>query len=674
MITNVRAQKASSDTLAAAPRAAALDTVKVTGREDNLVGIATSANQGTIGAKDLSMRPLLRPGEIVENIPGVIVTQHSGSGKANQYFLRGFNLDHGTDLALGVDGVPVNMPSHAHGQGYADLNFIIPELIERVDFEKGPYYANVGDFGSAGSFDVHLYDSLPVGFLHAEGGESGAERVVAANNVGIGAGNLVLGGELEHNNGPWDLGDNERKADGVARYARGDARNGVTLTAMGYHNSWRSTDQIPDRALADHEIDRWGTIDSSDAGNTARYALSADWHTVRGSSTSHVLAYVEHYDLDLFSNFTYFLNDPLHGDQIEQHDDRAVAGASAAFTRFASLLGKPSSYTTGVQLRFDDIDNGLYHTELRQRLGVVTRDDIRESSLSPYVENRTDWSDWLRTVVGLRADAFWFDVHSAIGGSSGSARESLLSPKVSITVGPWKKTELYLNGGYGFHSNDARGIVAHADPATPLPRSLGAEIGARTASVHGLESSISFWMLDLASELVWEGDAGESTPSGPTRRYGIEVANFYAPARWLTIDADYAWSHARFRDAEPLGRFVPEALVSTFDGGVAVHDLGGARKPWSSAIRIRYFGPRPLTQDGAVRSKATSLIYADAGYAISARWRLGVSVFNLLDTRASDIDYYYRSRLPGEPAAGEADVHSHPAEPREIKLSLTTRF
>ena len=395
---------------------------------------------------------------------------------------------------------------------------------------------------------------------------------------------------------------------------------------------------------------------------------------MRGNSTSRVLAYAEHYDLDLFSNFTYFLYDPQHGDQIEQRDDRALAGATATHSRFGTLFGRPSEYTVGAQLRFDDIDNGLYHTELRQRLGAVSHDDIRESSLSPYVENRTYWSDWLRTVVGLRADAFLFDVRSAIGGASGNARESLVSPKVSITVGPWKETELYLDGGYGFHSNDARGIIARVDPATPLPRSIGGEIGARTALVHGLQSSISFWMLDLASELVWEGDAGESTPSGPTRRYGVEVANFYAPARWLTIDADYAWSRARFTDVESNGRYVPEALAATFDGGVAVHDLESWKEPWSGAIRLRYFGPRPLTQDDAVRSKATALLYADVGYAISARWRLGATVFNLLDTRASDIDYYYRSRLRGEPLGGVADIHSHPAEPRELELSLSARF
>jgi hypothetical protein len=604
----------------------------------------------------------------------VIVTQHSGSGKANQYFLRGFNLDHGTDLALSVDGVPVNMPSHAHGQGYADLNFVIPELIERVDFRKGPYYADVGDFGSAGAFDIHLYDRLPSGIVRAEGGQFGFARAMAADNVSAWGGNIVLAGQLEHNDGPWDRGDDERKLDGVARYVQGNARMGLVVTAMGYHNEWRSTDQIPERALASHLIDRFGTIDSSDAGNTARYALSGEWHYVGRSSMLRVLAYAEHYDLDLFSDFTYFLHDPIRGDQIEQRDSRGVAGFSATNRWFGTLLARPSEYTFGVQVRYDDIDNELYHTVHRARLNAASVDNILESSLSPYVENRTQWTSWLRTVVGLRGDAFWFNVRGALDTASRNARAQRLSPKLSVIVGPWRKTELYVDGGYGFHSNDARGVVAQTNPATALPRSIGGEIGARTAIVKGLQSSVSFWMLDLKSELVWSGDAGGTEPSGPTRRYGIELANFYSPAKWITIDADYAWSHARFTDHEPEGDFVPEALVGTFDGGVAAHDLTGKLRPWTAGLRLRYFGPRPLTQDGSVRSKATTLLYADVGYAISPRWRVGVSAFNLLDSKASDIDYYYVSRLSTESLSGVADVHTHPAEPREIRATLTAQF
>jgi len=299
---------------------------------------------------------------------------------------------------------------------------------------------------------------------------------------------------------------------------------------------------------------------------------------------------------------------------------------------------------------------------------------IAEASGAPYVETRIDWTPWLRSTLGVREDLYSFDVRNEVGGSSGQVQTALFSPKVSLVLGPWAETELYLDAGEGFHSNDARGVVAKVDPATPLARGRGAEVGVRTGVVPGLQSSVSFWLLDLASELVWDGDAGGNAPSGPTRRYGVELANFYTPRSWLTIDADYAWSHARFTDVEPDGPYVPEALVGTFDGGVAVHDLGGALEPASAGLRVRYFGPRPLTQNGRIRSAATSLVYADIAYRPSGRWSVGLGLFNLLNTRASDIDYWYASRLPGEPASGVEDTHTHPAEPRSVRLSITRRL
>ncbi len=671
-------QRGTQDTTVVSPgkrrRPAQLDTVATRGRLTDLVGTATSANQGVVGVGDLARRPLLRPGDVVENVPGVIVTQHSGSGKANQYFLRGFNLDHGTDLALSVDNVPVNMPTHAHGQGYADLNFLIPELIERVDFKKGPYYADVGDFGSAGAFNVRYYDRLRSGLVRADGGQFGYGRLVAANNAPVGDGNLIYAGELEHNDGPWTIGDNERKVDVVLRYARGDATHGVVVTAMGYHNGWRSTDQVPDRAIAEHLIGRWGRIDSTDAGATGRYALSADWHAIGARAASHVVGYALQYNLNLFSNFSYFLTDPVHGDQIEQHDTRWVFGGEASHTVFGRLFSVQSQSTIGVQLRDYNIDNGLYNTEARVRLGTVTVNRITEPSAAPFVENRTYWTDWLRTIVGVRGDFVWFDVHNISGGNSGAVHASLLSPKLGIIVGPWVKTEFYVNGGYGFHSNDARGVTSRIDAATALPRSMGAEIGARTAVIPGLESSVSVWLLDLKSELVWRGDAGGNAPSGPTRRYGVEIGTYYTPLPWLTIDADYAWSRARYTDHEAAGDFVPEALVATSDGGIAVHDLAGSLHRARGGLRLRYFGPRPLTQDDNIRSTATTLVYADLGYDLNSRWSVALVAFNLLNTRASDIDYYYASRLPGEPLSGVADIHTHPAEPRELRVSIAARL
>ncbi len=670
-----------------ADSAAPLETVVVTGRAADLVGIAASANQGSVNAFDLDLRPLLRPGEIVENIPGVIITQHSGSGKANQYFLRGFNLDHGTDLAIDVDGMPVNMPSHGHGQGYSDLNFAIPELIQRVDYKKGPYYADVGDFGSAGAFSIHYYDVMPSGIARVEGGQFGYGRAVLADNAGLGAGNLVYALELEHNDGPWVTGDDARKVGGMLRYAQGDTQDGWSLTAMAYHNIWNSTDQVADRAIAGQtdpvgappstiQISRWGELDNSDGGKTGRYSLSADWRRQTGSNSRlHATAYTLYYDLDLFSNFTYFLNDPVRGDQFEQQDARTVFGGAIDQVWDHNLFGADMKTTVGLQLRYDEIRNGLFHTQRRQRLSTDVFDRISETNAGLYVQNEAHWAPWLRTILGLRGDLFTFDVANISGaGNSGNVTASMAEPKAGIVLGPWANTEIYLNGGFGYHSNDARGVVDAAAPATPLARTKGAEVGVRTAIIPDLQSSLTLWTLHIQSELTWEGDAGSTAPSGPTDRIGVEFANFYTPTPWLTLDADFAWSHARFTLFDPAGQRVPESLEGTIDGGIALHDLDDWAKNWSGGLRVRYFGPRNLTQDGTVHSKATTLVYANLGYEFAENWTIGLSIFNLLDTKASDIDYFYTSRLPGEPAGGVDDVHTHPAEPREFRVSITRRL
>jgi len=644
------------------------ETVTVLGRRADLTGIATSANEGSVSAADMNLRPLLRPGEIVENIPGVIVSQHSGGGKANQYYLRGFNLDHGTDLAIRVNGVPVNMVSHGHGQGYADLNFAIPELISRVDYRKGPYYAEVGDFGAAGAFDISYYDTLPFGIAKAEIGQFGYARALVADNLAVGTGNLLYGLSFEHNDGPWDLPEDMRKFSGVVRFSEGS----FSLTAEAYHNIWTATDQVPQRAIAAGLISRWGNIDPSDGGKSGRYALNAafDW------GDTQLRAYGLYSHLRLHSNFSYFLDDPVDGDQFEQVDVRFVMGGHASRVWDHGLGGFASITSVGADIRHDSINNALYRTVGgTTRLGTTTQDAIAETSLSGYLRNETHWTPWLRSIIGMRLDQFWFDVTDKTGaGNSGTVSAAAAGPKLGLVFGPWEKTELYLNYGTGFHSNDARGLFSPAGAATPLSRAIGGEIGVRTSFIPGLTSSVSFWLLNIQSELLWVGDAGTTEPSGRTRRTGIELSNFWTPTDWLTIDLDYAWSRARFVDFDPAGQYVPQALATTFDGGIAIHDLGGWANPFFAGLRLRYFGPRTLTQDNSVRSRATTLLYADLGWNLSDRLTVQLNVFNLLDTKASDIDYFYTSRLPSEPAGGVDDIHTHPSQPREFRVSLTARL
>ena len=659
------------------------DRVVVVGRASDILGVATSSSEGVVSAADLATRPILRPGEIMETIPGVIVTQHSGSGKANQYFLRGFNLDHGTDLASDFEGMPINMPTHAHGQGYTDLNFLIPELVSEVDYKKGNYYANVGDFGSAGAFSTHYFDALPSSFLKIEGGEVGYERAVFAMSPQVGPGHLLYAFELEHNDGPWDRGDDYQKFNGVLRYSVGDGLNGANLTALAYHGDWNSTDQVPERAITEKIIDRFGEIDPTDGGNSSRYGVNGDWHRGTENEQTRVIAYATYYDLELFSDFDYFLTDPIHGDQFQQKDQRVQLGLTASEMWKWKLFGFDTENTVGLQERTDFIRLQLNHTEDQVVLDPIRHDHVFETRVGPYLENKTTWLPWLRTVAGFRADVYNYDDSDYTDRVSGGGTSAIVSPKFSLILGPWEKTELYLNGGYGFHSNDIRSVVgppivgndAPRGSVTPLVKTKGAEIGVRSNLVPGLQSSLTLWILDLDSELVFDGDAADNEPSRPSRRWGVEYANFYTPTPWLTLDLDFAYSNARFTDHDPVGPWVPEAIGNVLDAGVAFHDLGtGWTKGLYGSVRLRYFGPRKLIEDDSAESNSTTLVYLQFGYRFNKTWDATFDVFNLFDSQDADIDYYYVSRLRGEPAAGITDIHTHQSEPRELRGGVTAHF
>jgi hypothetical protein len=670
-----------------------LDKVVVQGRETDLVGIAASASEGNVGQEQLQTRPVLRPGEVLETVPGLIVSQHSGEGKANQYYLRGFNLDHGTDFATTMEGVPINLATHAHGQGWTDTGFLIPELVSTISYQKGVYYAQNGDFSSAGAADIKYVDALPSGFMKIDGGSFNYRRGLLASSTAVGSGQLLYAAEAVHNDGPFNRGDNYLKRNGVLRFSEEHGGTGWSATLMGYRATWNSTDQIPARAVASGMIDRFGLIDPSDGGNSQRYSLVAEWHQRTSTGVTRVMAYGYYYDLDLYSNFTYFLSDPVRGDQFEQPDKRFVSGLKASQVFFHRLGSASAESTVGLQVRHDAIHNGLYLTEDRNRYAVVRDDRVSETSISPYFENRAHWSDWLRTTLGARVDSFRFAVSDSNRvENDGQRSAALVSPKGGIVLGPWRGTEIYLNAGLGFHSNDGRGVNTRVDPATgsatndvgepiqpakPLVRTSGAEIGVRTTWVQGLQSTLTLWRLDIDSELIFSGDAGTTEASRPGRRQGVEFANYFTPTSWLTFDADVSLSQSRFRGNDldpvtglPLGRSIPGSVESVVAAGVTLHQLSG----FSGGLRLRYFGPRPLIETNQVRSGETSLLTALFGYDFDRRWSVQVEVFNLLDRKVSAIDYYYTSRLRDEPAAGVDDIHFHPAEPRSVRISLKHNF
>ena len=656
-----------------------VERIDVTGHYDNGVGTSDAASEGSVTAKLIDNRPVLRPAEILEFVPGVVVTQHSGDGKANQYFLRGFNLDHGTDFATWVEGMPVNQPTNAHGQGYTDLNWVIPELVRRIDYRKGPYFASEGDFASAGAAHIVLQESLVTDLAQLTLGGNGYRRAVLALSPELPHARSLLAIEMDENDGPWVNPEGLRKWSGIARYARGSPTSGFSLTAMGYESHWNSTDQIPRRAVDDGTLERFGAVDPTDGGDTARYSLSFEGRSGDAQGLWEASAFAISSRLQLFSNFTYFLDNPAKGDQFEQEEHRTTVGGALG-RRWASRWGALDVIqAAGIQLRRDHLDPiALYSTEARQVYATTRVDRVTESSAGIYYEAGIQVNDWLRTLAGLRYDRYRFEVDSDNPVNSGTASSGIVSPKLSAVVRPWQRAEVFLNWGEGFHSNDARGVTQAVDPSTgdptqrttPLVRSKGGELGFRVEPSPGWQSSLALWQLDLASELVFEGDAGTTEPSRPSRRRGIEWSNHYAAAENWLVDLDLAFNKARFTDGDPVGPYIPGALERAASFGISAVNLG----PWSGNVQLRYFGPRALIEDDSVRSQSTTLVNARVSYRIDESWRATLDAFNLLDRAASDIDYYYASRLPGELAAGVNDIHFHPMEPRTFRITLQAKF
>ncbi len=659
-----------------ASEATELEEMVILGKAEDLLGIAASATQGQASREELVDRPLLRRGELLEAVPGVIITQHSGGGKANQYFLRGFNLDHGTDFGVFVNDMQVNFRTHAHGQGYADINFIIPELIGGMDYRKGPYFADLGDLSSAGEGNYHLVDRLEQGIASFTFGENDYYRAFVGDSFDLAAGTLTLGVEYSHEDGPWQIGDNFRRINGVAKYHQGTGSDFFSITGMYYNGQWNASDQVARRAIENDMIGRLGRLSDDEGGETARGSLQFIRQWKDDNVITRISAYAGYYDLNVFSNFTYFLDNPVRGDQFEQQDQRWFAGLKATRTRDYRMGGHSASTTLGFDTRHDWMDGiGLYKTEARRRYETVRQDDVYEASAALFAEQQVQLADKLSLTAGVRADLFRFDVKSNLPDNTGEAWDGIVSPKLGLVLGPWAETEFYLNGGLGFHSNDARGVTIATDPATgfaadpadALIRTKGAEFGIRSQTVPDLTTTLGLWLLESDSELVYVGDAGTSEAGPGSRRYGLELAAYYRPASWFTMDSELALSHARFKDADGQDH-IPGSIDTMWSGGITI----GAAEGFFGSLRGRFFAPRPLEESGTIESKSSFTLNARAGYR-KRNWEVSLDILNLLDRDNNDIEYYYESQLRGE-SVPVADVHLHPAEPRTARASVTYRW
>jgi len=646
----------------------------------NIVGVASAGSEGAITAAQLEARPIMRPAEVLETVPGLIVSQHSGEGKANQYYLRGFNLDHGSDFATTIAGLPINMPTHAHAHGYSDTNFLIPELVSGVQFRKGPYYAEAGDFSSAGAANINYKNYLDRPLLSLSGGSQGWRRFFGAVSPQIAGGHLLAALDLGHNDGPWLLPDDYKKINGVLRYSRGDTRNGFSITGLGYSANWNATDQVPQRAIDSGLISRFGNIDPTDNGHSFRYSLIGDMQRSGGNDSTRVTAWVQRYGLNLVQNFTYFLDDPVDGDQKEQEDRRVATGGRATYRRLGSLGRWNTQNAIGAEVRHDALGNvALYRTVGGRRTSAIREDQGSQTSWGLFGESEIEWTRYLRTTVGLRGDVFRYNVISDNPENSGTEYTGVVSPKASAVLGPWAGTEIYLNGGFGFHSNNALGATLHVDPvtgehaeqSTPIVHARGAEIGVRTVRIPGVQTTVTLWTLGFDAELLFVGDAGTTEAGRPSRRWGIEWTNYARPHPWVTLDFDLSFSRARFTDEDPAGDRIPGALDRVVSGGVTIEEPEGGA---FGSIRLRHFGPRPLIEDSSVQSKSTTLVNGEVGYQFSRHLRLVAEIFNLFDSEVSDIDYFYTSRLPGEPLGGVDDIHTHAALPRGARVGLQFSF
>ncbi|MGJ0622539.1 MAG: TonB-dependent receptor [Methylocystis sp.] len=670
----------------------------------------TASSEKFFTGAEVNALPFARSSEALEIVPGLIVTQHSGDGKANQYYLRGFNLDHGTDLALYLDGMPLNMRTHGHGQGYADANFLIPELLSYVLARKGPYDAQDGDFSSAGSIYMQYKDKIDKGFYQLTGGSFAYGRALAVAPYQDFAGGSAYGAvEAQYYNGPWERGDNLRRINSVLRWARGTQEDGASVTFMGYANRWYATDQIPTRAVNSGLLSLWGTLDPTDGGDTTRFSLSGRWSLTEGNHYSRVEAYAIRSTLELYNNFTYFLAHPEIGDQFRQFDRRTIVGVNAEHRIAWSSFGLPVVSRIGVQSRYDDIRLGLQESYRRNIYDAIRNDYVGEGSIGIWTDTTVRWTPWLRTVAGARVDLYSAATNSiqtladapkvfnSAGVpvflwtgpfNNGQKDAAIFSPKTSIILGPWYATEMYLNFGEGFHSTDARGTVQNFSSAEIggiegfdldsfsvaariplLVKSRGAEIGWRTKFIEGLDSSLSLFWLNLDSENQYVGDAGTTEFGRPSRRYGIEFANHYRPTPWISFDGDVALVNTRFRgvdqnawlayveltapDALPYGTFLGNAPGNYLFNAPAIVAMGGLEigeaTGWFAGMKYRYFGARPLTPDGYYTSPATGTFNARLGYRWDGGWRFQIDAFNIFNSRSDQITYAYGSLLPSDP-------------------------
>jgi outer membrane receptor protein involved in Fe transport len=698
--------------------------ITVTAERLGLLGTASTASEGVVGDQELQLAPVYRPGQLLETVPGLIATLHSGEGKANQYLMRGYNLDHGTDLATDVDGMPINQPTHAHGQGYTDLNFMIPELADGLKYTKGPYYAGVGDFGGVGSVRIDYRDTIP-DQVSATTGTLGFQRIFGAGSQSLGPGDLLAAAEVQHSDGPFVTPDDARKENFVLRYSQGDERNGYSVTGMYYHQSWTSTTDIPIRAISAGVVpDRFGTLDPTDGGHAQRASVSVNFHAALGDGQLSASGFFIYNQLHLYNDFTHFLVDPTHGDQEDQSENRRVGGGAADYTLPIVWGSIQNEISIGALARYDLLGVGRSPSEDQVPLPPQTEpasfsnnDQVYLFAGAAYLQATTRWSPTFRSVLGIRGDYqhgtdvdYLAALHETAGYTNGgTAAQSLLQPKGSLIYTPADVLEFYLAAGRGFHSADLRGVNQDTSvdlglPHTPLlARQEGQEVGMRAVAARHLAVTFALYNLWQQSETIIDPDIGQDIAGPPSRRYGYEINMTYQFNRWFEVNGSYSGDHTRFTHpfddgTGHLGTYITDAPVATGSLALLLTQLGS----WSGGFNYRYLGNYPLssgacvnsaavkdfpqvatscanapTAPGQINGKGFGELNLDAQYAFPSGWSASLGIYNLLNTHAAAAEFWYVDRLKSEIDTypdGRADVHQHPLEPLMARLTISKQF
>ncbi|GAC1339964.1 MAG: hypothetical protein NVSMB23_09610 [Myxococcales bacterium] len=588
----------------------------------------TSASASTVRDRDFLLRPRITPEDILRVVPGLVLAQHQGGGKSDQLFLRGFDADHGTDVSVNIDGIPVNMPSNSHGQGYTDLHFLLPEAIERVEILKGPYSAEYGDFDTAGAINLVTRDRFERSEVSVQGGlfptvysrhdaERGPPRGTLYRFFGVASPELestrpYFAAEVYGAQGPFQHGERLERYNLFAKSTIDlSSTTRLSLLAMAYASSWIGSGQIPSRLVESGVLDRYGSIDPTEGGATQRQQVILGLKSrPNANSTFTATASLIRYGLTLFNDFTFQAKDPVNGDEIEQDDQRTTLAANVKYQRRDRHVLPGALYTTlGAQVRNDDINASLYRVRKRARLAkckdldnpcVSTND--RQTDAAAYIQEEWNPLRQLRLILGLRSDLFIFDVRSLKPDGSIDAdhpvplapvvERSIQSPKASLVLTPVDELDLFFNFGSGFHSNDARSVIESSGTGA-LPRALAYEVGARARLLDNrLNLGGALWLLDLQSELVWSGDEGGTMPSDPTRRYGVDLEARYEILPWLFADLDVSLARSQYKVDSGNGNAVALAPPRIITGGLTARHPSGLR----ASLRLRHIGQRPGSQ------------------------------------------------------------------------------